>query len=241
MYEYLQAIGWRRAKIRTQLSKLNTGIIATLLAFVCTASVQAVDLNLVLVDEHDVPVAGAVIEPGGEQTSASPLPSVTVTASTTIAVIDQIDRRFTPMVLMITAGQSVSFPNSDNVRHHVYSFSDIKQFSTPLYADESIEPVLFDKPGIAVLGCNIHDSMVAYVYVSQSSNSAISNEHGMLALNGLSANPGRLSVWHPWLQTPENRLNIDVSTIPDGGELRVSLPVRSPETRFGFRALVPAS
>jgi plastocyanin len=239
MYEYLHVIRWRRAEAGTRLSKLNTGIITTLLAFMYTASVQALDLNIVLVDEHDVPVVGAVIEPDGEQTSASP--SGTATASTTIAVIDQIERRFSPMILLITTGQSVRFPNSDNVRHHVYSFSDIKQFSTPLYADESIAPVLFDKPGIAVLGCNIHDSMVAYVYVSQSSNSAISNDHGKLTLTELSANPGSLSVWHPWLQTPENRFSIDVSTIPDGGELRVSLPVRSPETRFGFRALVPES
>lgn len=195
---------------------------------------QAFELNLLFMDELENPVAGAVVElASADSTVAS------ASASPQPAVIDQIERRFVPMVLLIDVGQSVDFPNSDNVRHHVYSFSDIKQFSTPLYADEPIEPVLFDKPGIAVLGCNIHDSMVAYVYVSQSPYRAISDENGHLLLAGAPSNPGNVSVWHPWLQTPDNRFDIDVSAIPEGGQLRVSLPVKSPETRFGFRALVP--
>lgn len=198
------------------------------------SNIQALDLNLVLVDELENPVAGAIIEltlsasDAASQTSAAP-----------VAIIDQIERRFVPMVLLINVGQTVDFPNSDNVRHHVYSFSDIKQFSTPLYADENIEPVVFDKPGIAVLGCNIHDSMVAYVYVSQSPYSAISDENGKLTLRGGPDSPANVSVWHPWLQTPDNRYDIDVSAQTEGGQLRVKIPVKSPDTRFGFRALVP--
>ncbi|MBU2098724.1 MAG: methylamine utilization protein [Gammaproteobacteria bacterium] len=198
-----------------------------------TSNAHAFDLNLMFVDELENPVAGAVIELAADNAEAAAAsPQLT-------AIMDQIERRFVPMVLLVDAGQSVDFPNSDNVRHHVYSFSEIKQFSTPLYADENIEPVLFDKPGIAVLGCNIHDSMVGYVYVSQSPYRAISDNNGTLHLDGLPANPGTVSVWHPWLQTPDNRLDIDVTAIADGSQLRVSLPVKSPETRFGFRALVP--
>lgn len=207
---------------------------SAMLTLVWAGNSQAFELNLLLVDELENPVQGAVSEIVSEQTLVTPS-----SASDTVAIIDQVERRFVPMVLLIEAGQSVDFPNSDNVRHHVYSFSDIKQFSTPLYADESIEPVLFDKPGIAVLGCNIHDSMVAYVYVSESPVRAISDESGNLLLTGLTANPGTLSVWHPWLQTPDNRMDIDVSAAADGDQLRISIPVKSPETRFGFRALVP--
>ncbi|MDP2126218.1 MAG: methylamine utilization protein [Pseudohongiella sp.] len=235
MREYLHSSRHMVAAISARLSYINVCIISGSLALGWTAQSQAFDITLVLVDEQENPVAGAVIELSVDQAGTT----ATSAASAPVAVIDQIERRFVPMVLLIEVGQSVNFPNSDNVRHHVYSFSDIKQFSTPLYADESIEPVLFDKPGIAVLGCNIHDSMVAYIFVSQSASSAISDEHGNLTLAGLSASPGSLSVWHPWIQTPDNRFAIDVTETPEGGQLRVSLPVRSPEARFGFRALVP--
>lgn len=212
-------------------------LVLAALTLAAASNTQAVDLNLVLTDELQNPVTGAVIElVVSEATSAA-----TQTGAAPVAIIDQIERRFVPMVLLIDAGQSVTFPNSDNVRHHVYSFSDIKQFSTPLYADENIDPVLFDRPGIAVLGCNIHDSMVAYVYVSQSPHRAISDDSGHLALTDLPANPGSLSVWHPWLQTPDNRFEIDVSSYREGDQFHISIPVKSPETRFGFRALIPES
>ena len=59
-------------------------------------------------------------------------------------------------------------PNRDNIRHHVYSFSPAKRFELPLYAGVPTQPVLFDKAGVVVLGCNIHDWMIGYIYVSDS-------------------------------------------------------------------------
>ncbi|MDP2380360.1 MAG: methylamine utilization protein, partial [Pseudohongiella sp.] len=177
-------------------------------------------------------VSGVVAEVVGRLDSSAPSGP---------AIIDQVNRRFVPMVTLVQSGETVSFPNSDNVRHHVYSFSEIRQFSTPLYANEQVEPVLFDKPGVAVLGCNIHDSMVAYVYVSQWQDRAISDENGVLVLRGLSEKPQTFHVWHPWLQTPDNKLEIDLSTASDGVAFEVILPVKSPDTQFGFRALVPGA
>jgi plastocyanin len=197
-----------------------------------TQRLYAFDLNLVLVDEQEQPVVGAVIEIAGSA-GAPPSPE--------LAIIDQIERRFVPMVLLVDAGQLVTFPNSDNVRHHVYSFSEVRQFSTPLYANEDIEPILFDRPGIAVLGCNIHDSMVAYVYVAGSAHRAISNEQGQLSIDGLPSNPGTVSVWHPWLQTTDNRMDVDTRALGSGETMKIVVPARSPETRFGFRALNPGA
>lgn len=81
------------------------------------------------------------------------------------AVLDQKNRAFVPHVLPVQTGTAVSFPNSDNVRHQVYSFSPAKKFQLPLYAGTPAAPVVFDKPGVATLGCNIHDRMSAYVVV----------------------------------------------------------------------------
>jgi len=66
---------------------------------------------------------------------------------------------------VVQAGTPILFPNHDKVRHHVYSFSPAKTFELKLYSGVPGTPVLFDKPGLVVLGCNIHDQMVAYVQV----------------------------------------------------------------------------
>src|SRR5437868_8194485 len=86
-------------------------------------------------------------------------------ASKKQAVIDQRDRQFVPYVTAVQVGTAVLFPNSDNIRHHVYSVSPAKRFELPLYAGVPAAPVVFDKEGFVTLGCNIHDWMVAYVAV----------------------------------------------------------------------------
>jgi plastocyanin len=111
-------------------------------------------------------------------------------------VIDQVDKRFVPHVAAIRVGDRVSFPNSDDIRHHVYSFSPAKSFELPLYHGIPSEPVTFERPGKVVLGCNIHDGMSAYVYV-------LTAEHYALAADGTAhfadLAPGRyeIALWHP--------------------------------------------
>ncbi|MGM0633434.1 MAG: methylamine utilization protein [Pseudomonadota bacterium] len=187
------------------------------------------ELKLGLIDQHGDPVANAVVEVRDQ-------PVRTVYGN--MAMIDQIDRRFVPMVIAVHPGQWVEFPNSDNVRHHVYSFSPIRQFSTRLYANEPVDPIQFNRPGIATLGCNIHDSMVAYVYVSEWQHVAVSDEQGQLRLSGLPDAPETLHVWHPWLDAPDHRLQIDLEREHTGDQRHIiTLDIVPPEQNFGFGAL----
>ena len=75
-------------------------------------------------------------------------------------VIDQRDKVFVPVVTVIQTGTEVSFPNSDSVSHHVYSFAQPNTFELPLYKGKRSPTVQFDHAGVVTLGCNIHDSMV---------------------------------------------------------------------------------
>ncbi len=77
--------------------------------------------------------------------------------------MDQQGHQFVPHLLVVQAGTEVTFPNSDNVSHHVYSFSPTKPFELPLYKGDVYPPVTFEKAGIVVVGCNIHDSMLGYI------------------------------------------------------------------------------
>lgn len=142
----------------------------------------------------DGPVAGAVVSLHGDALALSSAPRS--------AVIDQVRVQFAPRVSVVETGASVSFPNSDDVLHHVYSFSPAKRFELPLYSGRPSSPVVFDQPGVVVLGCNIHDQMIAYVVVLDTPVHAVTGADGVVALEA-PAGEYALQVWHERLgQTP---------------------------------------
>jgi plastocyanin len=112
------------------------------------------------------------------------------------ASIDQVNKQFVPRVNVVRTGTAISFPNSDKIRHQVYSFSQPKPFTLKLYAGTPAAPVLFDKPGMVVLGCNIHDKMLAFVAVVDTPYFAKTDGTGKATVE-LPAGRYRLRVWHP--------------------------------------------
>jgi hypothetical protein len=112
-------------------------------------------------------------------------------------------KEFAPFVKAVLVGTPVQFPNKDDVLHHVYSFAPTKTFELKAYSGTPPEPVIFDKPGPVALGCNIHDWMRAYVYVSESPYFGITGPEGIIRLSRLP--PGRyaLRVWHSRLAMTE--------------------------------------
>lgn len=154
----------------------------------CTTS--AGELRLGFHDDNGDPLADVV---------AALLPAIAQTnpQDSTPAVMDQRDNQFVPHVIAVRTNTLVHFPNSDNVRHHVYSFSPAKRFELRLYHGTTAEPVLFDKPGQVVLGCNIHDSMLAYIYVVDTALFAVSNAQGTIDLSGIPPGDYQLQIQHP--------------------------------------------
>jgi plastocyanin len=116
------------------------------------------------------------------------------------AVLDQKNRMFVPHVLPIQTGTAVTFPNSDNVRHQVYSFSPAKKFQLPLYSGTPATPVVFDKPGVVTLGCNIHDQMSAYIVVVDTPHFALT-EGGRAELSGLPEGRYDVRVWYAGMRS----------------------------------------
>lgn len=110
--------------------------------------------------------------------------------------IEQKARRFMPLVTAVQTGTSISFPNNDTVRHHVYSFSPAKTFELKLYSGEPANPQRFDVPGTVVVGCNIHDRMVAYIHVVATPYFAKTDAKGQVLLADVAAGKYRLKVWH---------------------------------------------
>lgn len=117
--------------------------------------------------------------------------------------MDQIDKEYVPNVKVVTAGSKVYFPNKDNIRHHVYSFSPAKVFELPLYSGTSAPPVLFDKTGQITLGCNIHDWMLGYIYVADTPFFGKSAKDGKILIADVPAGEYSLRAWHPDMKETE--------------------------------------
>lgn len=131
-------------------------------------------------------------------------------AAAGIGVMDQVDSQFAPRVLAVTVGSRVSFPNRDDIRHHVYSFSSAKRFELPLYSGTPSEPVLFDVPGVVALGCNIHDWMIGYVHVLDTPYHAVSGEQGAASIRA-PAGRYQLRVWHERLAEAAAPRDVELS------------------------------
>jgi plastocyanin len=112
--------------------------------------------------------------------------------------IDQVNKEFVPLVTVMQVDTTVRFPNKDNIRHHIYSFSPGNTFDRPLYSGTEAKPVVFDHVGQVVLGCNIHDWMIAYALVVDTPWFAKTDEHGIARLDDLPPGDYTLKVWHPY-------------------------------------------
>src|SRR3954454_22279484 len=117
-------------------------------------------------------------------------------------VVSQQNLQFHPFLTIVPVGADVSFPNFDNTKHHVYSFSPSKRFELKLFAKDQSRTVHFDKPGIVALGCNIHDQMSAFIFVADSAWTARTNGQGVASFGDAPAAPARVVVWHPYLRSP---------------------------------------
>jgi plastocyanin len=157
------------------------------------APAVAATLEVGVLDREGRPVSDVVIVVTPSQGPVLATPSGTPAH----ASMDQIDRQFVPRVLVVRTGTPVDFPNSDSVAHQVYSFSPPKRFQLSLYRGQVYPPLIFDKPGLVVLGCNIHDDMLGYIYVTPSPYFGKTGAEGTLRLDGLPNGTYEVTAWNP--------------------------------------------
>jgi hypothetical protein len=137
-------------------------------------------------------------------------------------------------VLIVPVGAEVSFPNRDTVRHHVYSFSPTRPFELKLYGSEqAARSVKFDKAGVVALGCNIHDSMVAFIRVVTTPFAAKTDGAGHARLTGMNGGAATLKLWHPYLKAPGNEIARTVALGGAVASLTVDVDMRAAPDRSG--------
>lgn len=153
------------------------------------ASCHAASLDVQVTGSDGKPLAETVVflESPEARAATRPMSGVDVAQSM---------RRFTPRLTVVTVHTAVMFPNMDSVAHNVYSYSPAKTFELKLYKGKPANPVLFDRPGIVVLGCNIHDKMIAWVLVVDTPHFAIADANGQARFADVPAGNYRLRSWH---------------------------------------------
>ncbi len=145
------------------------------------------------------------------------------------AAIAQRGAEFQPWVSVVQVGTAVDFPNNDTVRHHVYSFSAPKRFEIKLYAGTPGQPIVFDKPGEVVIGCNIHDWMEAYVLVAETPYFGKTGADGRAGVRDVPPGRYRLRLWHPLQKALAAPREIAVGGAPLRLELALDARPRQPK------------
>lgn len=164
--------------------------------FFLLASIPAMAGELVVAidDGHGAAVADAVVIARGQGETAKPPPAPVT------RIIDQRDETFIPYVEIFRPGDKVVFRNSDHTRHHVYSFAPAKSFEFVIAPGHSAPPVTLDEAGEIAVGCNIHDRMIAHLFVSTAAHIAKSGADGRVVFDDLPPGLYTVSVWHPQLR-----------------------------------------
>ena len=171
---------------------------ALLAIALCSSLVEAASLEVRVRDASGAAVADAAV-------FAMPRSGPTDARSARTVTIEQRDREFIPFVTILQAGTPVTFPNRDPILHHVYSFSPAKSFEIKLYTGTPPGEVVFDKPGVVRIGCNIHDWMVAYVVVVQTPYFGRTDAQGMVRLRDLPAGAYEVGAYHPFQRAEPER------------------------------------
>lgn len=172
------------------------GLITLAAGVSLTAPLTAAPLAVRVVDASGRPVRDAVVTLYPAGTAARP------PRAGGRFTVSQKNLQFHPFLTIVPAGSDVSFPNLDPTKHHVYSFSPAKRFELKLFARDQSRTVRFDKAGVVALGCNIHDQMSAFIFVTDSAWTASTNAQGFASFGDAPNAPARLVVWHPYLRSP---------------------------------------
>jgi plastocyanin len=215
--EGLPVLARLRKRQRNEAKRMAASALAS---FICISATGA-ELRVDVRDPAGAPLTDMVVY--AEALDAAPAPPATAAH----AVIDQVHKQFVPRVSVIQKGTLVDFPNSDNIRHEVYSFSQPRVFTTKLYSGKQAAPVEFDKPGAVALGCNIHDHMIAWVRVVDTPYFGKSGADGTSTLTGLKPGDYRMSVWYPGPNSEPKVRQVHVGTAGSHETVQLEAPAPS--------------
>jgi hypothetical protein len=199
---------------------LTLSLASMLLALPSMAST----LKLQITDQAGKPLPDAV----ATLTADAPDPAPAKPAALKEHFVDQKDETFVPLVEVVTIGETVLFRNSDKTRHHVYTFSPLSPFDFVLKPNEVSQPIRPQKPGVIPVGCNIHDFMIQYLFVTDARWAGKTDAQGTLQLVDLPAGTYTVKLWHPRLRPGASVPTQTVTVTGDQASASLRMAVMAP-------------
>ncbi len=200
--------------LRPKPAAVAAGLAAAAVLGSGAALVQAATpaaLRVQVVDAAGLPVRDAVVELHSAKPPAGPIRFPWKMG------MAQKSLQFTPGTLIVAKGSTVAFPNLDNVRHSIYSFSKPARIAIELYGRDQTRTHTFAVAGSVKLGCNIHDAMRGYIRVTETPFAGKTDHNGYVTLTGMAGGGARLTVWHPAARTPSGE-STSAITITGGAQ-----------------------
>ena len=188
---------------------------------------SAATVSVTVTGDNGHPAENAVVELIAQAQASS----VSASGVPSDAVVDQRKETFLPLVSLIRRNGHVVFTNNDSTMHQVYSFSVIKQFAFEIDEGQRSQPVVFDKPGVAAVGCNIHDHMITYVYVADSPWAVRTDASGHAEIAGVPAGAYRAEIWHPQLAPGQSQPPLRLVVAGDSAKLNATIALTSTDPR----------
>jgi len=212
-----------------RLGLLSLGAIVSALPASLLAG-AAVEGRVELPKSHSAPIQAKryeIVTKAGVLSTQPPLAVVYLDgnfprrASLATKEVAQRDLTFIPALLPIEVGTKVEFPNLDDTYHNIFSYSPTKRFDVGRYRPEErpIPSVIFDKPGLVTLRCDIHEHMRGLILVLNTPYFAMTDTAGRFRLDKLPAGHHTLKAWIDSRTTREKPLDLK-----DGQTLHVDLP-----------------
>lgn len=203
-----------------QVNKRLSRLSSLTLAMLALVSVQAKAVSIEVKQKSGEPAVGVVVLLEGDSATGTNMQ---------MAEMGQREREFDPHVLVVQKGSTVNFPNYDDIKHHIYSFSSVKTFEQELYEGTESTPVTFDKAGIVELGCNVHDWMLGYIYVTETPFFGMTDEDGKLQIPNAPAGEYQLTVWHPRMENDSDTY-LQTVKLNDSGTVTLADNIAEAET-----------
>ena len=206
----------RLASMRLASMGLGLTWLALLVASPGLAAGKDGALEVHIADARGAPVADAIVSVrlrgGGNVPAPAPARHT----------IDQKNLAFVPSMAVVHPGDEVVFRNSDATRHHVYSFSPAAKFEFVLAPRDSSPPLRLERPGVVAVGCNIHDSMIAWLYVTDAPWTARTGADGRARFDALPPGDYEVRAGQPRLRPGRGEPTRN-ATVVTGGSASVSL------------------
>ena len=137
--------------------------------------------------------------------------------------MDQNGCVFIPRVLLVPAGGTVDFLNSDRLLHNIHATPKLNVSFNRTQPKSRTIPVTFAQPEIVRINCDLHSWMVGWVVVTAHPFYAITGADGQFAFDGLPPGQYKLQVWHERLGTVAANV-----TAGDQQAARVTVEMKSP-------------